>query len=482
MMCSRWIPAFVALALTVCCAQAQFPVTISPTATVAASASTDTGQDQGVHLATDRRGRWMAVWSSTDDAGLGLGPDADILFSMSDDDGMTWDVPQALPGMNADVLEDLAPRVTTNRRGTWMITWYANSATDADVYVAVTDDNGQSFSTPRLIDPVMAVDSGDDFLPRLETDTQGVWMVAWQTCDPTGGGLGTDEDIVYARSLDDGETWSAPVAWYAYAATDGSADVNVALATDAQGNWIAAWQSDRNLGGIGVDDDILYVRSADSGMTWSTPLPVASNATTDTGRDLSPALTTDGQCNWVIAWHSTENLGGINTDYDIFRVTSNDNGMTWSAPAVLNGTASGDAAPDFGVNLATDHRGNWVASWTSLDAGGGLGSDSDVLVAHSADAGVTWSMPVPLNDDALTDTGGDEGAVIVADRDGGWIGAWYAYLGMNGSLGSDRDVLTASFFIDLSALDPGPLTPPGAISNMATTDVGGDFRVSLASD
>ncbi len=478
---SRCVAVIVVLALAVG-TLAQFPVSIDPTSMIDGQAASDAGEDTGAHLATDRRGRWMAVWSSTDDRGGALGSDADVFVAISDDDGATWNTPITLPGAGVDVLEDLSPQVATDRRGLWIVVWHAESASDTDVYFSVTEDNGQSWTVPALVDASMASDSGDDFLPRLVTDTVGTWVLLWQTCDETGAGLGTDEDIVYARSTDDGLTWSSPLPLYSAATSDAASDVMASLESDGQGNWLAAWQSDRDFDGIGPDDDILYVRSDDFGATWSAPAALAGNATTDTMRDVSPCVVTDGQCNWVVAWHSTENLGGINTDFDVFRVTSNDNGMTWSSVDVLNGSASTDSGPDFGVSLTTDRRGNWVAAWTTLDTSGGLGVDSDLLIAHSSDFGQTWTMPVPLNDDALSDSGGDELPVIVADRRGGWMAAWHAFLGMGGSLGSDRDVLTTSFFIDVSMFDPGPLTSPGALLDSATSDVGVDCRPAVASD
>jgi hypothetical protein len=83
--------------------------------------------------------------------------------------------------------------------------------------------------------------------------------------------------------------------------------------------WVAAWHSYDSLGGpIGTDSDILMARSTDAGLTWSAPGALNSNAATDAGGDFYPQVTTDG-ATWVVVWYSYDSLGGpIGTDYDIF--------------------------------------------------------------------------------------------------------------------------------------------------------------------
>ena len=88
---------------------------------------------------------------------------------------------------------------------------------------------------------------------------------------------------------------------------------------DGAGNWVAIWSSNENLGGtIGTDNDILVARSTDNGAAWSAPAALNTNATTDAGADNFPQVTTNGAGKWVAVWTSAENLGGtIGTDSDI---------------------------------------------------------------------------------------------------------------------------------------------------------------------
>jgi len=46
------------------------------------------------------------------------------------------------------------------------------------------------------------------------------------------------------------------------------------LTTDGAGNWVAVWRSEDDTGGIGGDWDILFARSTDNGATWSAAAPL----------------------------------------------------------------------------------------------------------------------------------------------------------------------------------------------------------------
>ena len=74
------------------------------------------------------------------------------------------------------------------------------------------------------------------------------------------------------------------------------------------------------------DYDILYARSTDNGVTWTDPAALNTNAATDTGDDTRPQVTTDGAGNWIAVWESRDDLssvgGAIGTDYDILYAVS----------------------------------------------------------------------------------------------------------------------------------------------------------------
>ena len=290
---------------------------------------------------------------------------------------------------------------------------------DADIFVSRSTDAGRTWTAPAPLNSNAGADSGHDFSPQVTTDGAGNWVAVWGSRENLGGTIGTDMDILVSRSTDAGGTWTAPTTLNSNAETDSGDDFVPQVTTDGAGNWVAVWHSDASLGGtIGTDYDIFVSRSTDAGGTWTAPAPLNTNAGTDTGGDTNPQLSTDETGNWVVVWRSNDTLGGtIGSDYDILVSRSADAGATWTAPAPLTTNSGIDDHPQ----ITTDGVGNWVAVWDSDDSlGGTTGTDGDILVSRSADVGVTWTAPTPLNTNAGADSGLDAYPQIT-NRPGGQL-------------------------------------------------------------
>ena len=158
--------------------------------------------------------------------------------------------------------------------------------------------------------------------------------------------------------------WTAPAALNINPATDLGGDYRPQVTTDGAGHWVAVWQSDENLGSaIGTDYDILVARSADNGVTWTDPAALNTNAATDSGWDLDPQVTTDEASQWVAVWHSGDSLGGTigeatddernvisgNRGTGVNLVDSSDNTVSGN---YIGTNAAGDAALALGGSIS----------------------------------------------------------------------------------------------------------------------------------
>ncbi len=401
------------------------PVSFGTVAVLNTNAATDAGNDYWPQVATDRAGNWVAVWYSNENLGGVIGPDDDIFVSLSTDNGVTWTPPAAL---------------NTNA----------------------------------------ASDSGNDQAPQVVTDGAGNWVAVWHSDDTLSGSIGSDWDVLVARSTDNGVTWSAPVALNTNAASDLGDDLRPQVAEDGTGNWVAVWYSSENLGGaIGTDNDIFVARSTDNGVTWTAPAALNSNATSDSGADYTPQVVTDGVGNWVTVWHSNDTLiGTVGTDYDIFYSRSVDAGLSWTPVAALNSNAGSDSGNDYYPRTAVDTAGNWVTVWYSNEnLGGVIGTDNDIFVSNSGDGGNTWTFPAALNTNAASDTGADYEAMVATDGTGKWVVAWYSNENVGGAIGVDYDILLAR-----SADGGVNWTFPAALNANAAVDSGGDFLPYVVTD
>ena len=202
----------------------------------------------------------------------------------------------------------------------------------------VADAAYSTFSPPAALNTNAATDSGADFDPQVTTDGAGNWVAVWYSNDSLGGTIGTDRDILVARSSNNGATWTAPAPLNTNAATDSGDDFDPQVTTDGAGNWVAVWHSNDSLGGaIGTDYDILTARSSNNGATWTAPKSLNTNAFSDSGDDFGAQVTSDGAGHWVAVWSSTDSLfGTIGFDADILVARSTGNNGLWSVPAPLN--------------------------------------------------------------------------------------------------------------------------------------------------
>ncbi len=391
------------------------------------NAASDSGEvlDTRTAVAGDGHGNWIVVWESEDTLGGTIGTDRDILAVRSSDSGRTWSAPISVnsdAATDSSVNNDLFPAIKANGSGTWITAWAAGT-----VLLSRSIDNGATWSVS-----VSAGTGGTR--PRIGVSATGTWLVTF------GGSIGPDGDILYIRSTDDGVSWSAPDPVNTNAATDGAgeSDGRPDVATDDAGTWVVVWE--KNFA-------VYAATSTDDGLTWSPPVLVT---TATTGIDsVSPRIASDGAGRWVVVWESHDSLGGtIGFDSDILYAVSNDDGATWSSamavsPSAFVGDSRGAADPV----IATDRMGNWYVGWWSgvKFAGGGIGADSDIVMAHSTDGAQTWSLTYALSPTARSDKKSIDSVMDFAtDGAGGWVATWDSTNSLGGTIGDDFDILVTS--------------------------------------
>ncbi|MCC6795978.1 MAG: exo-alpha-sialidase [Candidatus Hydrogenedentes bacterium] len=275
---------------------------------------------------------------------------------------------------------------------------------------------GLGFSDPIAIEKGANNDTNPDSGPRLEWGN-GVWIASWHK-----GDLAVETDVVISRSVDNGATWSEPVALNDNADTDSVPDYSIRTATDGAGNWVAIWVIDLGFASNIANSSIMVSHSSDDGATWSDPEVLSTKADIYStfallfaaGTPL-PWLSTDAQGNWLAAWRCSVPTDASG-DIDILCSHSEDNGETWSSPAPVS--PAGDTVNDSGPRLVSIGTGRWMIMWNYADF---LVADG-LLVARSNNNGESWGLPTTLQNYGASDTVRRAIQRLDSDGDGTWIG------------------------------------------------------------
>lgn len=325
------------------------------------------------------------------------------------------------PGVGFD---DNNPAVATDGAGVWVAVWGSDDAQAGvtpgahTLVFARSADDGATWSDPALVRAEFASDLGID-RPALATDGQGRWVAVWLRVTGT---------LVTTRSTDNGVTWEAP---QEIGPDEGLGPNFPAVAADGAGSWVVTWTAAQALGGsLGPDDDILYIRSTNDAQTWSSPSYLNTNAPVSTIYESVPRIAGDGSGVWVAVWDAN----GAATQY----ARSTDNAVTWSSPVSLGSAGNGGGEPE----LATDRQGHWVVVWLSEAAPSS--EDRDVYFSRSSDNGATWAPQAPLHPDLAAWRKVSDGSPRVSAYDADeWQVVWMSTDSLGASLGNDFDLLTS---------------------------------------
>lgn len=335
-------------------------------------------------------------------------------------------------------------------------------------------------SAPQPLNSNAHTDSEHDFLSHIAADGLGVWLVTWFSAENLDGRIGTDRDILYVRSADDGMTWTDPQPLNTSAYFDGLASDTGCVLAHGMGTWLAVWTSSYDLGGsVGTDRDIFISRSTDDGQTWSESRVLNGDAVSDTKADSFPHLDTDGAGNWIAVWH--RNVDDHETHFSphtVMFARSSDNGATWSHPLRLSSNHDSSTITDTWPIVRSDGLDTWISAWSSTnDLSGTIGSDRDVLFRISQDGGAHWSSVNPLNTNAENDEGNDTKPQLAADGDGNWLAVWHSNDDLNDTVGEDLDI-----FFSRSSDHGWTWSEPLPLNDNAHLDHGADSAPQVTTD
>ena len=291
--------------------------------------------------------------------------DREVFFAVSNDNGQTFSTPENISNNAGDSSELQMVVSDNNVYVVWTDTSNSGDIDNRDIFFTVSNDNGQTFlDTP--ID--LSNNAGDSANPRMAVSGSNVYVV-W--IDNSNGG---DFDIFFTVSNDNGQTFlDTPIDLSNN--TETSANPQMAVSGS---NVYVVWIDASN----GGDQDVFFTVSNDNGQTFlDTPIDLSNNA----GLSFNPQMAISGS-NIYVVWVDDSNGG----DRDIFFTVSNDNGQTFlDTPIDLSNNAGDSATQQMAVSGS-----NVYVVWVDTSNGG----DLDIFFTVSNNNGQTFlDTPIDLS-------------------------------------------------------------------------------------
>lgn len=233
--------------------------------------------------------------------------------------------------------------------------------------------------------------------PSVAFGPEGRAYYAGLAFNRAGFGSAKDGTIFVARSDDGGNTWKETIVARGQGGLfHDHEQITVDRTSSAHsGSVYLSWTAF-----LGTQSPIVFSRSTDGGVTWSTPLEVSGSVTPGGFfQDAEPAVGPDGTV--YVVWDETFQTTGAVTAMSIWIARSTDGGATFSAPMLV-----ANPVPEVLHNAPYRHgtyatvgvgpSGRVFLAWADNRLG-----DADILMTTSDDQGATWSAPVRVNDDPL---------------------------------------------------------------------------------
>ena len=317
-------------------------------------------------------------------------------------------------GSNVDMSNEDGPQsetsITVNPNNPKMLAGGSNEIFRLPMRGYFSSDGGKSWGAVDLPLPPPVTTNGTDFGsdPGVAFDTHGnvyysYIVVFFNRFFASIQGT----EMAVAKSFDGGQSWPQ-VTFFNFNSGTGKFNDKPYIAVDTNPNspfrdsvYVAWDNASLNAGKSSANNALLFARSTDGGLTFSSPIAVNSltgGPSSVIGAD--PFVGPNGEV--YVAWHDIQNNRlMVNSSFD--------GGVTFGqqqqiAPTVV---AFDDGIPAMASRRALlypacdadrssgANRGTLYCSWMDETASNG----TDIFVSRSTDRGASWSAPVRVNDD-----------------------------------------------------------------------------------
>lgn len=348
------------------------------------------GNQHQAATAIDSAGNFVVVWTSDADPAVGNEIFAQRYNAIREPVGSEFRI------NTTTSLDQKFPDVAMDAAGNFVVVWEGtgqegDSTAETNIYAQRFDSLGNPIESEFRVN---SLTTGNQFDPKIASDSVGNFIVAWTDASQDGDAPG-----VFAQRFNS-EGASVGSVFRVNSFTTGEQSYPD-VAANASGEFVITWSSfdqDGSSGGI-------YAQRYDSaGQTQGSEFLVN---TSTFNNQASSVVALDETGNFVIAWHST--AGGFHIRARRFA----DDGTPQAADFRVDAmTSSTNSLPSVGM----DAQGNFVILWT-----GNPGSDADIYGRKFDATGVAIGTEFIANSRRFN---GQSDSTIAMNRDGTFIAAW----------------------------------------------------------
>lgn len=230
--------------------------------------------------------------------------------------------------------------------------------------------------------------------PVLEYDSLGNLYYAYMAFNVDSGGNGLDATIYVSKSTDSGGSWEFYTRISSLGSGNNPYNDRPWLAIDRSNNNIyITWTVWHGRGASCLGSDIMFARSTDGGVTFSSPMRISSDYSTNGQQRQWSQIATGPSGEVYVTWRR---FGATGISRAIFMAKSTDNGQSFGTEAIVKEYPDFDSGDSGGFTpntstwpqLAVDSTGYLYIAWHKATATNG---DRDLCFVKSTDGGSTWS-------------------------------------------------------------------------------------------
>ena len=316
------------------------------------------------------------------------------------------------------------------------------------------NDGGTSRFNDRTVN---SVGSGQQLDPAVAMNADSGFVAAWEDDQNENGFY-----QVYARGFAGGgcEAFADIVV-----ASDASGQqVNPAVAVDAAGNFVVAWQDDRD------ENDKYQIRLRGFHADGSERFPDMTVNSAEAGQQLDPSVAMDAGGNFVVVWEDDQDLNGL---YQVYMRGFNPDGTERFSDRVVNSNVSGQHLdPSVDMNPG----GDFVVAWEDDNDENGK---YQIYARGFNTDGTERFADMTVNS---VNDGQQLGPAVAMDSGGGFVVAWEDDQNLNGlyqiyARGFNADGTERFADMTVNSIDDGQQLAP-----TVAMDLDGDFVVAWEDD